>query len=440
MHHLPWILFVFALGACVGSFLNVVVWRLPRGESLSHPPSHCPKCNARLWWRDNLPIIGWLKLRGRCRFCRAPISPRYPIVEAFTGLLFVFYYVMFFVFQVGPCAPQPPVMTFYDPYGGGGTLSIQTPRALTIWDDWAMYGLFMALVASLLAASLIDAEEFIIPLEIPWFLAGLGVVAHAILDTPRTPGALTATPPVAALAAGGGVGLLISFLLWKRGILPTSFPEGEVLDIDRAEEKSEREAAEKEGRRPAEEDVPLPPPPTRAEMRREIGKEMLFLLPPMVLAAAWWGLTSGVDPIGRWWAGVASPHWVSGLLGAVFGGLIGGFVVWITRILGSLGFGRVAMGLGDVHLMVGVGAIIGAGASTVAFFVAPFFGIAFALYKMIARTGRELPYGPFLSMAAAAMLLFYCQIAARLAPGMEGLAWFIQSVFGAGGAPGGGGA
>src|SRR5687768_211137 len=106
-HHLIYIIFVFLLGACVGSFLNVVVWRLPRGESLSKPPSHCPKCGKTLKWYDNVPILGWIKLGGKCRFCRAPISVRYPIVEAVTALLFVFYYVMYYMVGVESCPPQP---------------------------------------------------------------------------------------------------------------------------------------------------------------------------------------------------------------------------------------------------------------------------------------------------------------------------------------------
>ena len=89
-------------------------------------------------------------------------------------------------------------------------------------------------------------------------------------------------------------------------------------------------------------------------------------------------------------------NWLAGMLGALLGALIGGFVVWLTRILGTLGFGRVAMGLGDVHLMFGVGAIIGAGAATIAFFIAPFFGIAIAIYMLLTGTRRELPYGPYL--------------------------------------------
>ncbi|MEN9217951.1 MAG: A24 family peptidase [Gloeomargarita sp. DG_2_bins_126] len=82
----PWLL---VLGACVGSFLNVVVYRLPRGLSLWHPPSHCPHCHTRLRPWDNVPVLGWLWLGGRCRYCGAGISPRYPLVEAATAGWFV---------------------------------------------------------------------------------------------------------------------------------------------------------------------------------------------------------------------------------------------------------------------------------------------------------------------------------------------------------------
>jgi hypothetical protein len=87
----PWLLaaWLFALGAAIGSFLNVVVYRVPAGLSLVHPPSHCPACKHPIRWRDNLPILGWLILRGRCRDCGVKISPRYPAVEAITAGLFL---------------------------------------------------------------------------------------------------------------------------------------------------------------------------------------------------------------------------------------------------------------------------------------------------------------------------------------------------------------
>lgn len=81
--------FSFMLGACVASFLNVVIWRAPRGESVVFPPSHCPKCSSRIRWWQNIPILSWLALRGKCANCKMPISPRYILIELLGALLFV---------------------------------------------------------------------------------------------------------------------------------------------------------------------------------------------------------------------------------------------------------------------------------------------------------------------------------------------------------------
>jgi leader peptidase (prepilin peptidase)/N-methyltransferase len=80
---------VFAFGSCIASFLNVVIWRIPRGESIVSPPSHCPKCGAAIRWWQNIPILSYIALRGRCAGCRAAISPRYAVVEALGGVLFL---------------------------------------------------------------------------------------------------------------------------------------------------------------------------------------------------------------------------------------------------------------------------------------------------------------------------------------------------------------
>lgn len=82
------ILSIGLLGAIVGSFLNVVIHRLPRGESLASPGSHCPACAAPVKPYDNVPVVSWLVLRGRCRACGEPISPRYPLVELVTAVGF----------------------------------------------------------------------------------------------------------------------------------------------------------------------------------------------------------------------------------------------------------------------------------------------------------------------------------------------------------------
>ena len=81
--------FAFGMGACIASFLNVVIWRVPRDESIVSPPSHCPTCKAPIKWYQNIPILSWLCLRGKCATCKAPISPRYIFVEFLGGLLFL---------------------------------------------------------------------------------------------------------------------------------------------------------------------------------------------------------------------------------------------------------------------------------------------------------------------------------------------------------------
>jgi len=80
------------IGLAIGSFLNVVIYRLPRGESLITPPSHCPNCKSRILWYDNLPILSYLLLKGRCRKCKKPIPWRYPMVE---GICALFFFLLF---------------------------------------------------------------------------------------------------------------------------------------------------------------------------------------------------------------------------------------------------------------------------------------------------------------------------------------------------------
>ena len=91
MNHVPAAVYPIAafLGLAIGSFLNVVIWRLPRGESVIRPGSHCPGCDRPLKPYENVPLLSWLALRGRCRTCNTKISARYPLVELGTGVLYV---------------------------------------------------------------------------------------------------------------------------------------------------------------------------------------------------------------------------------------------------------------------------------------------------------------------------------------------------------------
>lgn len=140
-----------AVGLIVGSFLNVCIWRIPRGESIVWPSSKCPDCGAPIKPWDNVPVLSYLILRGRCRQCKSSISLRYPIVEAMNGLLYVF--------------------TLYR-FGQG-------------WHTV----FYMALASSLIVVTFVDLEHQIIPdrITVPGVLIGIAL-SFFILPDPFKPG------------------------------------------------------------------------------------------------------------------------------------------------------------------------------------------------------------------------------------------------------------
>jgi leader peptidase (prepilin peptidase)/N-methyltransferase len=171
-----WTVVFFVFGSVVGSFLNVCIHRLPRGESVVSPPSHCPHCRYSIPWFLNIPLITWLVLRGRCANCRAPIAFRYFLVELLTALAFVLCWLVF-----GPRSPALAVV---------GCL----------------------LLAGFIAATFIDFEHFIIPDEIT-----LGGIAAGILCSflvPQLHGSVQAAPAMLSsfIGAAFGWGLMFGIL------------------------------------------------------------------------------------------------------------------------------------------------------------------------------------------------------------------------------------
>jgi leader peptidase (prepilin peptidase)/N-methyltransferase len=161
-------------GLIIGSFLNVVAYRLPRGESLAHPPSRCPSCGAPVKPYDNIPVLSWLLLRGRCRACKAPISARYPLVEALTGTLYA-------------------VVTW------------------ARWDDASGIALGIVLVTILIPIALIDFEHRIIPNRITGPAAVVAIVIGIVLDMD-----FVAEQLIAGAAAGGF--FLLAAIAYPRGM------------------------------------------------------------------------------------------------------------------------------------------------------------------------------------------------------------------------------
>ena len=163
------------LGACIGSFLTVVAWRLPRQESVVLPPSHCPRCGTQLQWFENVPVLGWMGLRGRCRHCGAPISPRYPLVELLTAGLWVAV-TMATPTAMGPAAP---------------------PLAM-ILAGWV-------LVSWLLPLVLIDLDHLWLPEPLCRFGLVLGLLFTSILGWMQSPGVARELIGQHLLAAGLGL-------------------------------------------------------------------------------------------------------------------------------------------------------------------------------------------------------------------------------------------
>jgi len=416
---IAWLIFLLAIGACVGSFLNVVVWRLPRGQSIVYPPSHCPQCGKAIRWYDNIPVLSWLLLRARCRFCKKPISVRYPIVEAVTALLVGGLYVWYFLAELR---------------GGAGVFV----------EAWPMYLAQAALLCGLLACSLVDIEMWIVPLEVCWVVSVVGIVSSAAAPHPFT---ASCTPASGAMALAAGVGLVVSIVLTRLGLLRPSFIDAD----DRAGDTPAKPAPEEQpvarkpkrkgkpkGRKPGKSSKPKPvepkPQPQRitsaafskahgVNPRAEVLREVLFLAPAIGLAiAAYMLVAPGGALFGPWHdltsvaaSGRFAAH-VNGLLAAVFGYMIGGLWIWGIRILGTLGFGKEAMGMGDVHILAAVGAVTGWAVPTVAFFVSPFFALAWAVALWLRRGQRELPYGPWLATGSLVVILFYDAISNWLGP------------------------
>lgn len=178
-----WIIPIALFGAIVGSFLNVVIFRLPRGLSIGKPSwSFCPHCGKQIRPIHNIPVIGWLALRGRCRDCRAPIGLVYPVIECATALLFVMVWDALFL------AGAVPGM-----------------EAALPARDWPMAIAYLTLFAGLLATAAMDIESYTIDIRVSILTMGVGVACHAIRGLPSvldTADIATTATPATAMPTG----------------------------------------------------------------------------------------------------------------------------------------------------------------------------------------------------------------------------------------------
>ena len=337
---------------------------------LMTPPSSCPSCGHRLkFFRENLPILGWVFLKGKCAYCKVKISREYPVIELCTALLFLLLYVL--------CYWVPTSTPFL------GEVFGQWWHANGIFRTFPSFVALCAMFSGLLAMTVIDARTYTIPIQIPVVMTAVAIVASIIqplVQLLHTPHQNWMMPMVdwtwSAAAIGGVAGLTLSTVLLRLGVMQYSFADYQRYIKD-------------------DESIAEYP-----HARREVLRELLFLVPAII------GFTIGFF-LG-YEKGYPSPI-VQSLCSCLLGYLIAGGLVWCVRILGSLAFGKEAMGLGDVHLLGAVGAVIGWFDPILIFFIAPFSGLFWAaLSAILAKMGkqrREIPYGPHLAIATVVVVL-----------------------------------
>ena len=315
-----WFTFIFAFGCCIGSFLNVVIYRLPRDKSIVTPPSACPGCGRNIRFYDNIPLISWILLGRKCRFCKSPISPRYFIIELVTGLTFLGLFIIYFCSDIRVSVP---------PFLQGG---------------WLIYLLHIIMLAALISSSAIDLELWIIPLSICWLVTIIGLIGstagayfidfNVIRDNWLLPNASANT---GALALGATAGLVVSLILLLTGLIKRSYESEETeKDVDVSEKIGE-----------TKKDTPEKPDFSdegNFNHRFEALREIIFLLPIIILSLVALWFCNNIEPVRMWWLDFSQRPVIAGLLGSIWGYFVGCGIVWGVRIFGTLAFGKEAMG------------------------------------------------------------------------------------------------
>jgi leader peptidase (prepilin peptidase)/N-methyltransferase len=201
---IPW---MFVLGAIIGSFLNVVVYRAPKGMSLISPPSHCPNCEHHIRWYDNIPIVSWFVLGRKCRDCKAAIAGRYPLVEAATAGMFALLTAVEFTLK-GANLPLNEI------YHGDYVISFSR-------NNSELYGILLyhlLLLCTLLAAGLIEFDGHNAPRRLFMPVLAAGIIAPLVWPylhpMPAWPALAEGARRILDCAAGLAAGGLLGYIAW----------------------------------------------------------------------------------------------------------------------------------------------------------------------------------------------------------------------------------
>ena len=342
-----WSLCFFVLGCIVGSFLNVCIYRMPLELSVVSPPSHCPHCKYAIPFYLNIPLVTWLALRGRCKNCGAPISPRYFIVELLTGVAFLGCWLKF-----GAASHPLPAL------------------ALAL-----VYAIFLA---GLICATFIDFEHFIIPDEIT--LGGIVVGFAVSFLVPSLHGANTLAEGMLKSLIGVAVGAGIIYAILRLGKLlfgrqKLKLPPDTIIHF-------------------TETALCLP--------HREIPYDELFYRKSdaVVLQARM------VELVDRCYKDVTVRLSVSAL---EIGGekISPEDVAHLEAVSAEIVLPREAMGLGDVKFMGAIGAFIGWQGTIFSLMVSSLIGAAAGIILILLgrrEWSSRMPYGPYIAVAAVIWL------------------------------------
>jgi prepilin signal peptidase PulO-like enzyme (type II secretory pathway) len=368
-----YVVFAFLFGLAIGSFLNVVIHRVPRGESVARPGSHCPSCDTAIRAFDNIPLLSFAILRGRCRQCRARIAPVYPLVELLTALVFVA-----LIFKTGP--------------------------AWEVLLEFVFASVMIALI-------FIDARHHLLPnvITYPAFVfalagatarAGWGEQTSFTIDISIIiPGLESEFEPWRAALFGGLLIALAAPGFWLLdkldSILFGKYFEWEEIDEEAGEEKGE------------EKDKAM----DEAEARREMEKERRHdraiyatMIIGLIAALAWAAMVVSFSANDQ----RVYEEAYSGLLRASAGALIGGGLIWWIRAVYFLVRRLEGMGLGDVKMMSVVGAFMGWQGSFGVLLLGSILGSVIgviAAYRSKRGLKTPLPFGVCLGIAALVVML-----------------------------------